>query len=54
MAPAATYVMNGNRGQYVIIVPARHAVIVRRGFDGKGGSRFSEAKFAHDVLAALD
>ena len=52
--PEGTYGMNGNRGQYAIIVPTRHAVIVRRGFDGKDGSRFSEAKFAHDVLAALD
>jgi CubicO group peptidase (beta-lactamase class C family) len=52
--PEGTYGMNGNRGQYAIIVPSRHAVIVRRGFDGKDGSRFSEARFAHDVLAALD
>jgi CubicO group peptidase (beta-lactamase class C family) len=50
--PDATYVMNGNRGQYVFIVPSRHVIIVRRGFDG-GGARFDEAKFARDVLAAL-
>jgi CubicO group peptidase (beta-lactamase class C family) len=52
--PEGTYGMNGNRGQYAIIVPSRRAVIVRRGFDGKDGSRFNEAKFTHDVLAALD
>lgn len=45
--------MNGNRGQFVFIVPSRNVVIVRRGFDAAGGPRFDEAKFARDVLAAL-
>jgi len=52
--PADTYVMNGNRGQFVFIVPSRKVIIVRRGFDSAGGPRFDEAKFARDVLAALD
>jgi len=52
--PADTYVMNGNRGQFVFIVPSRKVIIVRRGFDAAGGPRFDEAKFARDVLAALD
>lgn len=52
--PPGTYGMNGNRGQYVFIVPSRRVVIVRRGFDAAGGPRFEEAKFAKDVLAALD
>lgn len=50
--PAGTYAMNGNRGQYVFIVPSKRVVIVRRGFD-PAGRRFDEAAFARDVLAAL-
>lgn len=50
--PAGTYAMNGNRGQYVFIVPSRNVVIVRRGFD-PAGKRFDEAAFAREVLAAL-
>jgi CubicO group peptidase (beta-lactamase class C family) len=52
--PDGTYVMNGNRGQYVFIVPSKRVIIVRRGFDGGLGPRFDEAKFAREVLAALD
>jgi len=52
--PDGTYVMNGNRGQFVFIVPSKKVIIVRRGFDAAGGPRFEEAKFARDVLAALD
>lgn len=51
--PEGTYAMNGNRGQYVFIVPSEKVVIVRRGFDAAGGPRFDEARFAKDVLAAL-
>lgn len=51
--PEGTYVMNGNRGQFVFIVPSKRVVIVRRGFDSATG-RFDEARFARDVLAALD
>jgi CubicO group peptidase (beta-lactamase class C family) len=52
--PEGTYLMNGNRGQYVFIVPSKRVVIVRRGFDAAGGARFDEAKFAREVLAALE
>jgi CubicO group peptidase (beta-lactamase class C family) len=52
--PEGTYAMNGNRGQYVFIVPSRRVVIVRRGFDSAGGARFDEARFARDVLVALE
>ena len=51
--PAGTYSMEGNRGQYVFIVPARRTVIVRRGFDSAaGGPQFDAAAFVRDVLAA--
>ena len=51
--PADTISANGNRGQYVIIVPSRNIVIVRRGEDPTG-SRFDFIAFTRDVLAALD
>lgn len=44
---------NGNRGQYVVIVPSRDIVIVRRGED-PAGRRFDHVSFTRDVLAALD
>ncbi|WP_041373072.1 serine hydrolase domain-containing protein [Phenylobacterium zucineum] len=50
--PEGTYAMNGNRGQYVFIVPSRKLVIVRRGFD-PAGKRFDEAAFAKAVIEAL-
>ncbi|MDG6078454.1 class C beta-lactamase-related serine hydrolase [Erythrobacter litoralis] len=49
--PADTYAMMGNRGQYVVIVPRRDIVIVRRGEDPVG-ARFDIAAFTRDVLAA--
>jgi len=52
--PDGTYAMVGNRGQYVFIVPARRMVVVRRGFDADGGTRFDAAAFVHDVIAAAD
>jgi CubicO group peptidase (beta-lactamase class C family) len=53
--PEGTYAAMGNRGQYVMIVPERNMVIVRRGFDAVGdGESFDIARFSHDVLAALD
>lgn len=51
--PADTYAAFGNRGQYVVIVPSRKIVIVRRGED-PAGARFDIAKFTADVLAALE
>ena len=44
--------MMGNRGQYVVVVPSRDIVIVRRGEDPVG-SRFDIAAFARDVLAEM-
>lgn len=51
--PPDTISANGNRGQYVIIVPSRNIVIVRRGEDPTG-KRFDPIAFTRDVLAALD
>lgn len=50
--PADTFAAFGNRGQYVVIVPSRKVVIVRRAED-PAGARFDIAKFTADVLAAL-
>ncbi len=51
--PADTIAAFGNRGQYVVIVPSRRIVIVRRGED-PAGNAFAIAPFAAEVLAALD
>ncbi|HEV2531234.1 serine hydrolase [Phenylobacterium sp.] len=51
--PEGTYYMNGNRGQFVFIVPSKHVILVRRGFDPAVGARFDEARFAREMLAAL-
>jgi len=51
--PADAISANGNRGQYVIIVPSRTIVIVRRGED-PAGKRFDHIAFTRDILAALD
>jgi CubicO group peptidase (beta-lactamase class C family) len=51
--PTDTIAMQGNRGQYVVVVPSRQVVIVRRGED-PAGSRFDIAGFTRDVLAALE
>jgi CubicO group peptidase (beta-lactamase class C family) len=49
--PADAYSPNGGQGQYAMIVPSRHVVVVRRGIDE--GSGFKIAQFAADVLGAL-
>ncbi len=51
--PADTYAAQGNRGQYVVVVPSENVVIVRRGEDPAGGSGFDIQAFTADVLAAL-
>ena len=51
--PSDTFAAFGNRGQYVVIVPSRQVLIVRRGEDPVG-SGFDIASFTRDVLAALD
>jgi CubicO group peptidase (beta-lactamase class C family) len=53
--PADAYAAMGNRGQYLVIVPSRKVLVVRRGFDavGGGGEQFDVARFTADVLKAL-
>ena len=51
--PPDTFAAFGNRGQYVVIVPSRNVVIVRRGEDPVGAG-FNIAAFTRDVLAALE
>ncbi len=51
--PPDTFAAFGNRGQYVVVVPSRNVVIVRRGED-MVGTRFDIAAFTRDVLAALE
>jgi CubicO group peptidase (beta-lactamase class C family) len=51
--PAGSFAAQGNRGQYLMIIPARNLVIVRRGVDGPGAG-FDVARFSADVLKALD
>ncbi|MEM1087903.1 MAG: serine hydrolase [Pseudomonadota bacterium] len=52
--PADTFAGLGNRGQYLVIVPSRDLVIVRRGYDVAGLDRFDIARFAADIFAAID
>ena len=49
--PEHAYAAQGNRGQYVMVIPSRRMVIVRRGFDG-GGESFDIARFSAAVLRA--
>ncbi len=51
--PAGTYAMNGNRGQYAVIVPGRNIIVIRRGFD-LPGVPFAMPAFAAEVVAALE
>ncbi|MCP3733143.1 beta-lactamase family protein [Sphingomonas sp. MG17] len=50
--PAGSYAAQGNRGQYIMVVPSAKLVVVRRGEDPGGG--FDIAAFTADVLKALD
>ncbi len=51
--PADTLAAQGNRGQYIVIVPSRRLVLVRRGED-PAGRGFDLVAFTRDALAALD
>ena len=50
--PADAYTTAGNRGQYVIVVPSKNLVIVRRGLDW-GRQGFDEWDLTREVLKAF-
>ena len=50
--PDDAFAARGNRGQFVVVVPSRDLVIVRRGEDPVGAS-FDLAGFTRDLLAAM-
>ncbi|WP_105201677.1 serine hydrolase domain-containing protein [Pseudoalteromonas sp. T1lg10] len=51
--PAKAFTTRGNRGQFVVVIPEKELVIVRRGLDyGKQG--FNPWELADKVLEALD
>ena len=52
--PNDTFAAMGNRGQYLVIIPSKNLVIVRRGYDPAGGEGFKIDKFVEDVLATLE
>jgi CubicO group peptidase (beta-lactamase class C family) len=49
--PAGSFAAQGNRGQFVMVVPSERLVVVRRGED-PGAARFDNARFTADVIAA--
>jgi CubicO group peptidase (beta-lactamase class C family) len=49
--PQDAIAARGNRGQYLVVIPSRELVIVRRGFDGVG-MNFDLTKFTQDLIAA--
>ena len=51
--PADAYSTSGNRGQYVVIVPSRGLVIVRRGLD-HGRQGFDRWSLTREVLQAFE
>lgn len=52
--PDDTFAAMGHRGQYLVIVPSRDLVVVRRGYDVSGGTRFDIAAFTRDAITAVD
>ena len=50
--PEGSFGAQGNRGQYVMVVPSRRLVVVRRGED-PGTARFDIAQFTADIAAVL-
>lgn len=52
--PADSFAARGNRGQFLVIIPSKKLVLVRRGYDPAGGEGFKLTVFIEDVLKALD
>ncbi|MCY3731414.1 MAG: hypothetical protein OXF98_08740, partial [Rhodospirillaceae bacterium] len=50
--PRTAYSTSGNRGQYVVILPSRELVIVRRGLD-YGSQGFNRWDLLREVLKAF-
>ncbi|WP_264945642.1 serine hydrolase domain-containing protein [Sphingomonas canadensis] len=50
--PPGSYAAQGNRGQYILVIPAHGLVIVRRGED-RNGTAFDISAFGRAVVAAL-
>lgn len=50
--PEGTYAAQGNRGQYIFVVPSANLVVVRRGED-EAGNAFAPAPFVAEVLKAV-
>ncbi len=51
--PADAFAAFGNRGQFLVMIPSRDLVIVRRGYD-TAENRFDIAAFTRAVVEALD
>lgn len=51
--PQDAIAAQGNRGQFLVVIPSRQLVIVRRGFDGGAGAQLDISAFTRDLLAAL-
>lgn len=53
--PEGSYAFEGAQGQFVLVVPSRHLIVVRRGLDGlgPGEAQFDIGKFTADVIAVL-
>lgn len=52
--PPGTYAARGNRGQYLVIIPAQELIIVRRGFDSVGdGHRFDIVGLSREIANLL-
>jgi CubicO group peptidase (beta-lactamase class C family) len=49
--PGDAFTPSGGQGHYAMVIPSRHVVIVRRGFDSGGG--FDINRFSADVLKAI-
>lgn len=52
--PSDAFAAMGHRGQYLVIIPSRDLIIVRRGYDNSGGTRFEIDRFTADIVSALN